>query len=226
MDVVVPYLHERKQFGQSIGEFQLMQGKLADMYTTLQAVPRLRATRSAAPATAQTTRARCARMRPVRSCMRPRRPRGWPARRSRPWAAYGYISEFPTGRLWRDAKLVRDRRRHERDPPHADRPRAVRGDDVMPQLASKLNPRSEDFKANAAAMRVQVDDLHAQLAQHHARRPAPTRAPSTRAAASCCRASASSGCSTPTRRSSRSGRWPRSASTKKRTAATPRPAPA
>ena len=37
MDVVVPYVHERKQFGQSIGEFQLMQGKLADMYTTLQA---------------------------------------------------------------------------------------------------------------------------------------------------------------------------------------------
>src|SRR6266851_1335359 len=37
MDVVVPYLHERKQFGQSIGEFQLMQGKLADMYTTLNA---------------------------------------------------------------------------------------------------------------------------------------------------------------------------------------------
>src|SRR5512138_945376 len=37
MDVVVPYLHERKQFGQSIGEFQLMQGKVADMYTTLQA---------------------------------------------------------------------------------------------------------------------------------------------------------------------------------------------
>ncbi|MBM3345684.1 MAG: isovaleryl-CoA dehydrogenase, partial [Betaproteobacteria bacterium] len=37
MDVVVPYVHERKQFGQSIGEFQLMQGKLADMYTTLNA---------------------------------------------------------------------------------------------------------------------------------------------------------------------------------------------
>ncbi|TMH40438.1 MAG: isovaleryl-CoA dehydrogenase, partial [Betaproteobacteria bacterium] len=37
MDVVVPYLHERKQFGQPIGEFQLMQGKLADMYTTLNA---------------------------------------------------------------------------------------------------------------------------------------------------------------------------------------------
>ena len=37
MDVVVPYLHERKQFGQAIGEFQLMQGKLADMYTTMNA---------------------------------------------------------------------------------------------------------------------------------------------------------------------------------------------
>ncbi len=37
MDVVLPYVHERKQFGQAIGEFQLMQGKLADMYTTMNA---------------------------------------------------------------------------------------------------------------------------------------------------------------------------------------------
>src|SRR5258706_2244529 len=37
LDAVVPYLHERKQFGQPIGEFQLMQGKLADMYTTFSA---------------------------------------------------------------------------------------------------------------------------------------------------------------------------------------------
>ena len=37
LDVVVPYVHERKQFGQPIGEFQLMQGKLADMYTTFSA---------------------------------------------------------------------------------------------------------------------------------------------------------------------------------------------
>ena len=37
MDVVLPYVHERKQFGQPIGEFQLMQGKLADMYTTMNA---------------------------------------------------------------------------------------------------------------------------------------------------------------------------------------------
>ena len=37
MDNVVPYIHDRKQFGQSIGEFQLIQGKVADMYTVLQA---------------------------------------------------------------------------------------------------------------------------------------------------------------------------------------------
>ena len=37
MDIVVPYVHDRKQFGQAIGEFQLMQGKLADMYTVLNA---------------------------------------------------------------------------------------------------------------------------------------------------------------------------------------------
>ena len=42
MDVVVPYVHERKQFGQPIGEFQLMQGKLADMYVTHERLPRLR----------------------------------------------------------------------------------------------------------------------------------------------------------------------------------------
>ena len=41
MDVVLPYVHERKQFGQAIGEFQLMQGKLADMYTHLAGLPRL-----------------------------------------------------------------------------------------------------------------------------------------------------------------------------------------
>ena len=37
MDNVIPYIHDHKQFGQTIGEFQLIQGKVADMYTTLQA---------------------------------------------------------------------------------------------------------------------------------------------------------------------------------------------
>jgi isovaleryl-CoA dehydrogenase len=60
----VPFVHDRKQFGQSIGEFQLMQGKLADMYSTFQAC-RATATRWPRPATAATTRARCARTPPA-----------------------------------------------------------------------------------------------------------------------------------------------------------------
>jgi isovaleryl-CoA dehydrogenase len=47
MDVVVPYMHERKQFGQAIGEFQLMQGKMADMYADAQCLPRLPVRRGA-----------------------------------------------------------------------------------------------------------------------------------------------------------------------------------
>ena len=67
----------------------------------------------------------------------------------------------------------------------------------MPALASKLNPRSDDFKANAAAMRALVDDLNAKLAQIALRAAARRRAPSTWRAASCCRATASRCCSTP-----------------------------
>ena len=86
MDIVLPYVHDRKQFGQSIGEFQLMQGKLADMYTTWQAC------RAYVYAVGQACDradhpARCARMLPVRSSTPPRRRPGWPARRSRRWEA-------------------------------------------------------------------------------------------------------------------------------------------
>jgi isovaleryl-CoA dehydrogenase len=87
MDAVVPYVHERKQFGQPIGEFQLMQGKLADMYSTFQAC------RAYAYAVAQACdrgdhSAPCARTRPASSSTPPRRPPGWPAKPSRPWAAW------------------------------------------------------------------------------------------------------------------------------------------
>jgi isovaleryl-CoA dehydrogenase len=64
MDVVVPYLHERKQFGQSIGEFQLMQGKVADMYSTWMAT-RAYVYAVARPVTWPTTPAPCARTRRV-----------------------------------------------------------------------------------------------------------------------------------------------------------------
>ncbi len=101
MDTVLPYVHERKQFGQPIGEFQLMQGKLADMYVTLNA------SRAYLYAVA-------------RSC-----DRGHASRKDAAGAILycaenatrlaleaiqtlggnGYINEYPTGRFLRDAKL-------------------------------------------------------------------------------------------------------------------------
>ncbi len=101
LDVVLPYIHERKQFGQSIGEFQLMQGKLADMYVT-------------------TSTARAYTYAVAQAC-----DRGETARKDAAGAILyaaekatlvaldaiqmlggnGYINEYPTGRLLRDAKL-------------------------------------------------------------------------------------------------------------------------
>jgi isovaleryl-CoA dehydrogenase len=101
MDVVIPYVHQRKQFGQAIGEFQLVQGKLADMYTTMNAC------RAYVYAVA-------------RAC-----DRGETARKDAAGAILyaaekatqialdavqilggnGYINDYPTGRLLRDAKL-------------------------------------------------------------------------------------------------------------------------
>ncbi|MGY4595407.1 alkylation response protein AidB-like acyl-CoA dehydrogenase [Bradyrhizobium sp. GM22.5] len=84
MDAVVPYMHERKQFGQPIGDFQLMQGKLADMYATWQATRACAMSmRWGVPATAPITRAACARTPPLRSSIPPRKRRGWRVRRSR-----------------------------------------------------------------------------------------------------------------------------------------------
>jgi isovaleryl-CoA dehydrogenase len=101
MDIVVPYIHERKQFGQSIGEFQLIQGKVADMYTEM----------NAAKAYVYAVANAC--------------DRGETARKDAAGAILfaaekatkialdaiqilggnGYINEYPTGRLLRDAKL-------------------------------------------------------------------------------------------------------------------------
>ena len=106
MDIVVPYIHERKQFGQSIGEFQLIQGKVADLYTNLQA------SRAFCYAVGKNldklggqhvrrVRKDCAAL--ILYCAE-----------KATWAAgeaiqilggNGYINDYPTGRLWRDAKL-------------------------------------------------------------------------------------------------------------------------
>ena len=106
MDNVMPYIHERKQFGQSIGEFQLIQGKVADMYTVLQAgrsFAYMVAKNLDALGTEHVRRVRkdCA------SVIL------WTAEKAT-WMAgegvqifggNGYINDYPLGRLWRDAKL-------------------------------------------------------------------------------------------------------------------------
>jgi isovaleryl-CoA dehydrogenase len=101
MDVVVPYVHERKQFGQPIGEFQLVQGKLADMYTTMNACKAYVYSVARACDAGRTTRKDAA---------------GailYAAEKATQVAldaiqllgGNGYINDYPTGRLLRDAKL-------------------------------------------------------------------------------------------------------------------------
>ena len=102
MDVVLPYVHERKQFGQPIGEFQLMQGKLADMYTTMNAAPRLCLCGGARPATAARPRARTP---PARSCYAAEKATWMALEAIQALGGNGYINDYPTGRLLRDAKL-------------------------------------------------------------------------------------------------------------------------
>ncbi|MFK4027228.1 isovaleryl-CoA dehydrogenase [Stutzerimonas balearica] len=101
LDVVVPYIHERKQFGQSIGEFQFIQGKVADMYTQLnasraylyavaQACDRGETTRKDAAGVILYTAEAATQM---------------ALQAIQILGGNGYINEFPTGRLLRDAKL-------------------------------------------------------------------------------------------------------------------------
>jgi isovaleryl-CoA dehydrogenase len=101
LDVVVPYVHERKQFGQPIGEFQLMQGKLADMYTTFNASRAYVYAVAKAADRGDTTRKDAA-----GAILFAAEKATWMAGEAiQALGGNGYINEFPTGRLWRDAKL-------------------------------------------------------------------------------------------------------------------------
>ena len=101
MDVVMPYVHDRKQFGKPIGEFQLMQGKIADMYTTMNACRSYVYTVAQACDRNDTTRfdaAGCILIAAEKAT--------WMAGETiQSLGGNGYINEYPAGRLWRDAKL-------------------------------------------------------------------------------------------------------------------------
>jgi isovaleryl-CoA dehydrogenase len=101
LDVVLPYVHERKQFGQPIGEFQLMQGKLADMYTTFSASRAYVYAVGQALDRGETTRKDAA-----GAILYAAEKATWMAGEAiQALGGMGYINETPTGRLWRDAKL-------------------------------------------------------------------------------------------------------------------------
>ena len=104
MDVVVPYLHERKQFGQAIGEFQLMQGKVADLYSTWQA------TRAYVYAVGRacdaTDHSRTLRKDAAGAILYSAEKATWMAGEAiQTLGGVGYTNEYAAGRLWRDAKL-------------------------------------------------------------------------------------------------------------------------
>ncbi|HEX5420017.1 MAG TPA: acyl-CoA dehydrogenase family protein [Gammaproteobacteria bacterium] len=101
MDLVMPYLHARKQFGQPIGSFELMQGKIADMYTTM----------NAARAYVYSVARACDRRRPTRfdaaaAILNASEAATWMALQAiQALGGNGYTNEYPAGRLLRDAKL-------------------------------------------------------------------------------------------------------------------------
>ncbi len=104
MDAVLPYLHERKQFGQSIGEFQLMQGKLADMYTTQQACRAY--VYAVGQACDRANHARTLRKDAAGAILYAAEKATWMAGEAiQTLGGVGYTREFPVERLWRDAKL-------------------------------------------------------------------------------------------------------------------------
>ena len=101
MDAVVPYVHERKQFGQPIGEFELMQGKLADMYTTMNATRAYVYAVGKACDRGETTRKDAA-----GAILYAAEKATWMALEAiQALGGNGYTSDYPVGRLLRDAKL-------------------------------------------------------------------------------------------------------------------------
>lgn len=101
MDIVVPYIHDRKQFGQAIGEFQLVQGKLADMYTQMNAAKAYAYTVAKACDRGETTRKDAAAVILYTAELATK----MALDAIQLLGGNGYINEYPTGRLLRDAKL-------------------------------------------------------------------------------------------------------------------------
>ncbi|WP_428853233.1 isovaleryl-CoA dehydrogenase [Imbroritus primus] len=106
LDVVTPYIHERRQFGQSIGEFQLIQGKVADMYTTLQACRAYLYAVGRNLDALGATHVRQLRKDCAGVILYTAERATWMAGEAiQILGGNGYVNDYPAGRLWRDAKL-------------------------------------------------------------------------------------------------------------------------
>ena len=106
MDSVIPYIHDRKQFGQSIGEFQLIQGKVADMYTVLQAGRSFAYTVAKNLDLLGVEHVRQVRKDCASVILWTAEKATWMAGEGvQIFGGNGYINDYPLGRLWRDAKL-------------------------------------------------------------------------------------------------------------------------
>jgi isovaleryl-CoA dehydrogenase len=104
LDVVLPYIHERSQFGQAIGEFQLMQGKLADMYATMSACQAY--VYAVGQALDRGNAGRSARKDAAGAILYASEKATWMAGEAiQALGGNGYINDYAAGRLWRDAKL-------------------------------------------------------------------------------------------------------------------------
>lgn len=104
LDEVIPYIHERKQFGQALGEFQLMQGKVADMYSTWLACKAL--VYAVGAACDKADHDRSLRKDAASAILYAAEKATWMAGEAiQTLGGNGYINEYNTGRLWRDAKL-------------------------------------------------------------------------------------------------------------------------
>jgi isovaleryl-CoA dehydrogenase len=106
MDNIIPYIHDRKQFGQSIGEFQLIQGKVADMYTVHQAARAFAYTVAKNLDLLGSDHVRQVRKDCASVILWTAEKATWMAGEGiQIFGGNGYINDYPLGRLWRDAKL-------------------------------------------------------------------------------------------------------------------------
>ncbi len=154
LELVVPYVHDRKQFGQAIGEFQLIQAKLADMYTTLNASRAYVYAVAAACDRGEVTRKDAA------GCILYSAEKAPRSRSTR--SRYGrqrLHQRLPGRALSCATPSLRDRRRHQRNPPHADRPRAVQRDRVRINRTERL--WRHGYRTRAARDRISSGDAHA-----------------------------------------------------------------